>query len=95
MALRFKLPPGGDVPPVAAARRLGLSLDAFKEALTELKQRGFPPPDPSTGNYDLDAIDAWRRTRYPHLFSDRLTLAPTARDAKDVVADRLARLRGG
>ena len=34
MSLRFKLPPGGDVPPVTAGRRLGLSLDAFNEALS-------------------------------------------------------------
>jgi len=41
MTLRFKLPPGGDVPPVTAARRMGLSLDAFRDALPELVARGF------------------------------------------------------
>lgn len=95
MAMRFKLPPGGDVPPVVAARRIGLSLDAFNEALQGLIVRGFPPADPTTGNYDLDAIDAWRRGRYPHLFKPDLTLAPTARHARDVVAERVARIRGG
>lgn len=95
MAMRFKLPPGGDVPPVVAARRIGLSLDAFNDALPGLVARGFPPADPTTGNFDLDAIDAWRRGRYPHLFQPGLTLAPTARHARDVVADRVARIRGG
>jgi hypothetical protein len=95
MSLRFKLPPGGDVPPVTAARRIGLSLEAFQEALPELLSRGFPSSDPTTGNFDLDAIDAWRRTRYPHLYCDRLTSPRTARDAKDVVAERVARIRGG
>jgi hypothetical protein len=74
MAPRFKLPPGGDIPPVTAARRMGLSLDAFCEALPELVSRGFPQADETTGNFDLDAIDAWRSSRHPHHFSDRLGL---------------------
>jgi hypothetical protein len=96
--LRFTLPPGtGDVPPITAARRLGLTLDAFLEKLPQLLEHGFPPADPITGNYDLDAIDRWRRRRHPLLFGDQLTPppAPAARDAKDVVAERLARLRNG
>lgn len=95
MTLRFKLPPGGDVPPVTAARRIGLSLEAFNDALPALVARGFPPADATTGNYDIDAIDTWRRTRYPHLFADRLTSPQLARDAKDVVSERLARLKRG
>jgi hypothetical protein len=83
------------VPPVTAARRIGLSLEAFRAALPSLTARGFPSADSTTGNFDLDAIDIWRRTRYPHLYPDRMTFATAARDAKDVVSDRLARLRGG
>jgi len=75
MTLRFKLPPGGDVPPTTAARRMGLSLDAFRDALPELVARGFPRADETTGNFDLDAIDAWRRNRNPHLFHDHLNLS--------------------
>jgi hypothetical protein len=93
--MRFKLPPGGDCPPIAAARRIWLSLEEFNAQLPALLLRGFPPADPTTGNYDLDAIDAWRKTRYPHLYRQPLTLATTARDAKDVVAERVARIRGG
>lgn len=95
MTLRFKLPTGGDVPPVTAARRVGLSLDAFREALPKLVARGFPPADATTGNFDIDAIDAWRKMRYPHLFPSRLTSPSAARDARDVVAERVARIRGG
>jgi hypothetical protein len=101
MTLRFKLPPGGDVPPIVAARRIGLSLDAFRDVLPRLIARGFPPADPTTGNFDLDAIDEWRRRRFPHLYPlredlrGRLTSPATARDAKDVVHERVARLRSG
>jgi len=51
MASRLKLLPGGDVPPVTAARRMGLSLDAFSEALLELVSRGFPLAVETTGNF--------------------------------------------
>lgn len=95
MSMRYKLPPGGDCPPIAAARRIWLSLKEFEEQLPDLIKRGFPMADPTTGNYDLDAIDAWRKARYPHLFSDRLTLATGARNAQDVVLDRLARMQSG
>lgn len=91
MTLRFKLPPGGDVPATAAARRLGLGPEEFKLKLVDLMARGFPPPDPTTGNYDLDAIDAWRRSRHPRQFPTEGQLTPVAaRDAKDVVRARLA-----
>jgi hypothetical protein len=89
VSLRFKLPPG-DVPPAVAARHMGISAEAFAGMLPSLLARGFPPPDETTGNFDLEAIDAWRRARHPQLFpSDRLLLGPKARDANDVVATRL------
>jgi hypothetical protein len=96
MTLRFKLPPGGDVPPITAARRMGLSLDAFRDALPELVARGFPQADETTGNFDLDAIDVWRRTRNPHLFPDSLDLSEnplrspvTASDASEVIRQKI------
>src|SRR5258707_4999401 len=96
MAMRFKLPPGGDVPPVSAARRMGLSLDAFREALPELVSRGFPQADETTGNFDLDAIDVWRRTRNPHLFPDSLDLSEfplrppaTTADVSEVIRQKI------
>jgi hypothetical protein len=91
--LRFKLPPGGDVPPVTAAWRLGLSLEAFNDALPALVARGFPPADVTTGNYDLDAIDVWRRTRYPQLFPECADFKSPARDDDRIVGERLASAR--
>ena len=89
---RFKLIPGGDVPIEVAAQRMGMTLEAFKAALPNLIARGFPKPDPTTGNFDLDAIDAWRKTRHPHLYAGRAEFG--ARDASTVVQDRIAALRG-
>lgn len=91
MSLRCKLPEGGDITPAAAARRLAMDLPAFKAALPDLVNRGFPPPDPTTGNFCLEAIDAWRLARYPQFF--RLNAPAGARDAKDVVAARLGGIR--
>jgi hypothetical protein len=88
--MRFKLPPGGDVPASVAARRLGLSLEQFGEVLPELLGRGFPAPDPTTGNYCSEAMDVWRlQGRFPHLFSGILTAGAGARDAKSVVRERI------
>ena len=86
-SLRTRVDPR-DIPLFLAARRLGLTENQFIEALPELLARGFPDPDPTTRMFDLDAIDAWRRARHPHLF---LTSTVQARDASAVV---LARLRG-
>ena len=57
-AVRFRVDPR-DVPPVKAARLLGLTLPIFESTLPRLRSRGFPMPDPDTGNYDLKAIEAW------------------------------------
>lgn len=58
----------GDVPASCAARRLGISESAFRFALPDLEARGFPKADPTTGNFDLQAIDEWRRRRHPLFF---------------------------
>jgi hypothetical protein len=89
--MRFGVKPR-DVPPLMAARRLGVDLKEFNQILSNLLARGFPEADLDTGNFDLDAIDAWRRKRHPHLF---LTEASCARDAKSVVNARLGGLRRG
>jgi hypothetical protein len=41
MAPRFRLPPGGDVPPVTAARRMGLSLMRSAKHCRSLSRGGF------------------------------------------------------
>jgi len=86
--IRYAVDPR-DVPAEKAARRLHLTATLFEALLPELNARGFPRPDPTTGMYDLDAIDEWRRRRHAHLF---LTQPERARDAR---ALRLGRLHGG
>lgn len=94
MSMRFKVE-ARDVPPIAAARKLGLTLDAFNAKLGDLVRRGFPAADPTTGNYDLKAIDAWQNCRHPQLFTGpSLTATQTGHHA-DVVLEKLARIRGG
>lgn len=76
-SLRFKVPIR-DVPPAVAARALGLTLEAFREKLPALAARGFPAPDPSTGNFDLRAIEKWQDARHPQLFPHEFSTAPAA-----------------
>jgi hypothetical protein len=79
-----------DVPREAAARRLGLSLGEFDAHYDNLVARGFPAADPDTGNFDLHAIDRWCDARHPHLFGGSAMMQ--ARDARSVVADRIAKM---
>ena len=65
--MRFRVKPK-DISEEAAARRLGLSLEQFREKLPALLQRGFPAADPTTGNYCLEALAEWRMRRFPQLF---------------------------
>ncbi len=95
MTMRYKIAAAGDCPPIAAARVMWLSLQEFQAKLPELMSRGFPPPDPTTGNFDMDAINAWRRRRCPQLFGESLTIASPSRNTSEVVRERLARIRGG
>jgi hypothetical protein len=88
--MRFKIEPR-DVPLEYAARHLGLRSDEFKTKLPNLIARGFPAPDPDTGNFDLYAIDRWCSARHPHLYNDE-KFAFQARDASIVANDRIAKL---
>jgi hypothetical protein len=82
-----------DVPPEEAARRLGINANIFADKLPNLFARGFPRPDPDTGNFDLQAIDRWMDSRNPHLFGVGAEMG--ARDARTVVGDRIQRMRAG
>lgn len=59
---RFKVEPR-DVPAAAAARALGLTETRFVSCLPDLLARGFPGPDPTTGHFDLKAVEAWQDRR--------------------------------
>jgi hypothetical protein len=45
------IPARGDVPESAVAQLLGLSVADFQARRAELRDRGFPEPDPTTGLY--------------------------------------------
>jgi hypothetical protein len=83
--IRFRVEPL-DVPPVKAARRLHLTLEQFHEKLPELCSRGFPSPDPTTGNYYLPAIDRWMAERFEQAGCDNLE------NDRDIICSRIARL---
>jgi hypothetical protein len=92
-SIRFRLPPGGDIRPSIAAKRMGLTVGELEEALSRLIALGFPAPDPVTGNFPLEKIEAYREARYPQS-TDR----PVARgesNVKTLIAERVARLRRG
>jgi hypothetical protein len=81
------------VPPAKAARRLHLTLVAFNEVLPQLYARGFPRPDPTTGMFDLKAIDAWQDARSG--LSPALTVDAAPRNAAMVFKERVERLANG
>ena len=95
MGVRFHLPPGGDVNALAAARRLGMTVHSFEAKLPKLIAAGFPPPNRVTGNFPIEAIDAWRLAAFPQLLPERLTPPPPTRDVRSIVAEKVARLRSG
>ena len=90
--MRFAVEPR-DIPPSIAARRLGLTLTHFNAVLPNLISRGFPTPDPDTGQFDLFAIDKWCDARHSHLFGDDALMQ--ARDASTVAKQRIERMRKG
>jgi hypothetical protein len=90
--MRFRVE-ARDVPPEAAARRLGMTLTEFNAKLADLLARGFPGPDQDTGYFDLHAIDRWCDGRHPHLFGGESAMQ--ARDASSVVQDRIAKIKPG
>lgn len=90
--MRIRVEPR-DVPREAAARRLGLRPAEFDACFDNLIARGFPAPDPDTGNFNSYAIDRWCDARYPHLFGG--TAVMRALDASSVAPRRIAAMRGG
>jgi hypothetical protein len=90
--MRFHIEPR-DVPLEVAARRLGKTRAELEAVLPDLLARGFPQADPTTGNFDLAAIDRWCNARHPHLFGG--AAAMQARDAATVATERIAAMRRG
>jgi hypothetical protein len=94
MSRPARIPERGDVAPSIVAARLGLSLEEFKVRELELKRRGFPQPDETTGRYCIEAVDRWRLRRHAMLFPE-LTCTSTALHAGAVFDDRLRRMGEG
>jgi hypothetical protein len=92
--IRFPVDPR-DVPAEKAARRLHLSLAEFSAKLPALLARGFPHPDPTTGMFDLAAIDEWMTARHKGAATVSLTGEPSLRNANEVSGDRARRLLNG
>lgn len=79
--IRFSVDPR-DISPEKAARRLHLTLTQFERVLPRLLARGFPPPDPDTGNFDLKVIDLWMDGRVT------VTAAASPRGAREMAGFR-------
>ena len=92
-SIRFPVDPR-DVPAEKIARRLGLLLHEFVAYLPGLRDRGFPPPDPTTGMYDMKAVEAWMDRRHP-LTGGSLTEQCVPSDAAAVSAWRQKELLNG
>ena len=89
--VRYPIAPR-DIPPAKVARRLHLTLPQFERVLGELQARGFPHPDPTTGMYDLVAIDAWMDARSG---LNTLTNPQRPRNAQEVFGERAEKLLHG
>ena len=90
--LRFRVDPR-DVPAEKAARRLHLTPAEFRGKLPELLARDFPRPDPTTGMFDLTAIDDWMTARH-YAAAITLTTEPKPRNAQEVFCERRGRHGG-
>jgi hypothetical protein len=89
-SIRFRVDPR-DVPADKAARRLHLTAAEFHIKLPALLARGFPQPDPTTGMFDLAAIDDWMTARHnPNPGRCALTAELKPRDASEVFNKRRA-----
>jgi len=85
-AIRFPVAPR-DVPAGKAARLLHLTEREFRRLLPELRMRGFPAADETTGHFDLKAIERWMDER--HSLTDQAGPANAAK----VALGRLERLK--
>ena len=74
--IRFRVDPAY-APADKIARRLCLTEAQFADCRPRLFARGFPQPDETTGMYDLEAVDRWRKRQRPDLYPE-LTPAPAA-----------------
>lgn len=81
-AIRFRVDPAY-APAEKIARRLCLTEPQFDACRVRLFARGFPQPDETTGMYDLEAVDRWRKRQRPDLYPE-LTLASVGNEKESL-----------
>lgn len=84
MAIRFPIQPRM-IDQGKVARCLGVTRNAFVQALPELARAGFPKADPVLGTYCLEAVDNWIAGRAGLKQAD---------NSNDPVADMMSAIRG-
>lgn len=75
--IRFRVEPAY-VPADKVARRLCLTPAQFQDCQRRLFARGFPLPNETTGMYDLEAVDRWRKRQRPELYPELTAGLPAA-----------------
>jgi hypothetical protein len=98
--VRFRVDPAY-APTDKVARRLCLTEAQFRDCSRRLYARGFPLPDETTGMYDLEAVDRWRKRQRPDLYPELTTqplaaeIAPPRRDLAALDREAQKRIRNG
>jgi len=90
-AVRFRLDPVY-APPEKIARLMSLTPAQFANCCPRLYARGFPVPDETTGMYDIEAVQRWRKRQRPDLYPE-LTLThaePIKTPPRKSMGDRFA-----
>lgn len=75
--VRFRMDPAY-APADKIARRLCLTEAQFASCARKLYARGFPLPDETTGMYDIEAVDRWRKRQRPDLYPELTPTQPAA-----------------
>lgn len=82
--VRFRIDPAY-APADKIARRLCLTEEQFRGVARKLYARGFPLPDETTGMYDLEAVDRWRKRQRPDLYPELTGTEPAPEIARPKV----------
>jgi len=92
--IRYPIDPR-DIPAEKVARRLHLTLAEFLSLKERLFARGFPRPDPDTGNFDSVAIERWMDARSGLVPAGDVMPPNAPRNAQEVFGARARRLLDG
>jgi hypothetical protein len=92
--IRYAIDPR-DIPAEKVARRLHLTLSEFLSLTQRLFARGFPHPDPDTGNFDSVAIERWMDARSGLSTAGDIMPPNAPRNAQEVFGVRARRLLDG